>query len=182
MIDLLDQIRKKDKGAVSLLYTRYGKNLYGYAVAKWKLEEDEAWDLVYKTLYHILEVAERYSFESEKKFAGFVFTAFVNNLRNHYQKKKKTAFATVELSDRHGSHGTGNEEEAPASPHMNCLQQALGGMEEWKRILLLMRAQDHSYEEIAAYVDKPAGQLKVYYMRLKKLLTEMVNECVNRKK
>ncbi|MCI5056284.1 MAG: hypothetical protein MRY83_09255, partial [Flavobacteriales bacterium] len=41
-------------------------------------------------------------------------------------------------------------------------------LEEWQRTLLLMRAQSYTYEEIAPYVDKPANQLKVYYMRLKK--------------
>ena len=67
MIDLLKEIRKKDKNAVSVLYTRYGKNLYGYAISKWKLNEDEAWDLIYKTLYKVLEVIDRYKFEEEKK-------------------------------------------------------------------------------------------------------------------
>jgi DNA-directed RNA polymerase specialized sigma24 family protein len=182
MADLLQDIRKKDKKAIQLIYDCYGKRLYGYAIRQWKLEEDEAWEMVYQTIYKTIEVIDRYTFENEKKFAGFVFTMFCNNLRNLYHKKKQTHAYTVELNDAHGSLPL--EEEQPVVPdslHMICLQQGLAGMEDWKRIVLLMRAQDHSYEEIAAYVKRPAEQLKVYFMRLKKILTEKINECISRK-
>jgi RNA polymerase sigma-70 factor (ECF subfamily) len=180
--DFLHDIRKKDKKAIQLVYDWYGKKLYGYAISKWRLEEDEAWDMVYQTIYKTIEVIDRYTFENEKKFAGFVFTMFCNNLRNLYHKKKQFVASTVELNDLHGSIQV--EEEQPLAPdslHMICLQQGLAGMDDWKRIVLLMRAQDYSYEEIAGYVKRPADQLKVYYMRLKKILTEKINECISRK-
>jgi RNA polymerase sigma factor (sigma-70 family) len=182
MIGLLDQIKRKDKNAVTILYNNYGRKLYGFAVTKWNLDEDEAWDLVYQTLYKIMNVAGNYKFENEKKLAGFIFTVFVNNLRNHYQKKKSIGVETVELTEKH-EHTLHNkdEKEAPVSKHMSCLELALKQLEDWKRILLLMRAQDYSYEEIAGYVSKPADQLKVYYMRLKKQVTGEVNECIDKK-
>lgn len=181
MIELLKEIRKKDKNAVTVLYNRYGKKLYGYAVSKWNLNEDEAWDLVYKTLYKVLEVVDRYKYEDEKKFVGFIFTVFTNNLRNLYQKKKSNPFETVELTGRNEPmNQTGEEDEKPVdSAHMKYLQQELQQLEDWKKILLLMRAQNFSYEEIATYVNKPVDQLKVYYMRLKKQLTEKINEQIN---
>ena len=48
-------------------------------------------------------------------------------------------------------------------------------LEEWQRILLLMRGQNMSYKEIIPFVNKPEKQLKVYYARLKKKLLENVN-------
>jgi DNA-directed RNA polymerase specialized sigma24 family protein len=52
-------------------------------------------------------------------------------------------------------------------------------MEDWERILLLMRGQDISYSEISKFVHKPENQLKVYYARLKKKLLEDMNETLS---
>lgn len=182
VLDKLIEIRKKDKNAIRILYDNYGKRLYGYAVLKWKVDEDDAWELVYNTLYKIIQTIERYEFETEQKFTGFVFTVFTNNLRNHYQKNKEKKHATVELHDKNIKHSEeDNQVDKKDSIHMRCLQAGLTEIEDWKRMLLLMRAQDHSYEEIAVFVKRPVDQLKVYYMRLKKLITEKVNECVDKK-
>ena len=186
MIELVQEIRKKNKAAITLLYNRYGKKLYAYAVYKWKLDEDEAWEIVYQVLYKIIEVSDKYTFADENKFIGFIYKVFVNNLRNHYQKKKSKQVELVDLQENY--HGTFNEnedvtEEKPAnSTQMNYLQEELQQLEDWKKILLLMRAQDYSYEEIATYVKKPADQLKVYYMRLKNQLTEKLNERIKNQK
>ena len=103
MIALAKDIRKKDKQAIALLYERYGKKLYGFAINKWKVSEDEAWDLVYKTLYKILDVIDKYTFESESKFNGFIYQIFINNLRNHYKEQKSKKVKTVELNDKMSS-------------------------------------------------------------------------------
>lgn len=181
MIELLKEIRKKDRNAVTLLYNRYGKKLYGYAVAKWKVSEDEAWELIYKTLYKVMEVADRYTFEDEKKFAGFIFQAFVNNLRNHYHEKKRKPAEMAELNERIVAAGAEEQEEPVSSGHMKLLREEMELLEDWKKILLLMRAQDFSYAEIARYVNKPEEQLKVYYLRLKKQLTEKISARLNNK-
>jgi DNA-directed RNA polymerase specialized sigma24 family protein len=177
---LLERIKKKDKEAITLLYNTYGKKLYGFAVGKWNVNEDEAWDLVYKTLYKIISVIDRYTFENESKFNGFVYTSFINNLRNHYQASKKIP-QLVELEEKHGSVSE-EKENVPKemSAHMKCLKMVLAQFEDWKRILMLMKAQNFSYEEIATYVQKPADQLKVYYMRAKQVLVEKVNDCVSK--
>ncbi|MBS1634345.1 MAG: RNA polymerase sigma factor [Bacteroidetes bacterium] len=180
MTDLLRDIQKKDKAAITLLYNRYGRKFYGYAVSKWQLGEDEAWDLVYKTLYKVLEVIDRYTFETDDKFSGFMFRAFVNNLRNHYNERKSKQVDMVVLNETHHYETTEPDDPPPdkteSSLPMRYLQEELQQLDDWKKILLLMRAQDYAYEEIATYVNRPADQLKVYYMRLKKQLTENINK------
>lgn len=181
MSDLISKIRKKDSEAVTLIYNSFGKKLYRYAVSKWTLREDDAWELVYKTLYRVIEVIDNYSFENEGKFSGFIFKIFINYLRNHYRDNKNKQFTTVELNERHGKvdkHGR-DEENTPFSKPLHCLKKVLDQLIDWQRILLLMRAQDFSYEQIAPYVEKPADQLKVYHMRLKKYVGEKTNECIN---
>jgi len=181
MTELVKEIRKKDKQAVTALYNSYGKRLYGFAISKWKLNEDEAWELIYKTLYKIIEVIDKYKFENESKFNGFIFQVFINNLRNYYNEKKRKNITTIELEEVHRNvkEEKQNTEHAPETIHMICLKKILEQFDDWKRILLLMKAQNFSYEEISAYVKRPANQLKVYYMRAKQTLTEKVNECVN---
>ena len=56
-----------------------------------------------------------------------------------------------------------------------ALNEALYEMEDWERMLLLMRSEGRAYSEIAKYIDKPENQLKVYYQRLKELITKKLN-------
>ncbi len=180
MIEALKLIRKKDKKSVAVLYERYGRKLYGFAVHKWSMSEDEAWDMVYKTLYKIMDVIDKYTFESESKFNGFVYQIFINNLRNYYKEQKLKKIKTVTLEEKMGIHNIEGREEAPDNIYMKCLKKILEQFDDWKRVLLLMKAQNFSYEEIAIYVKRPSDQLKVYYSRAKKSLTEKVNECVDK--
>lgn len=179
MNDLIKDIRKKDKKALTLLYNRYGKKFYGYAVSRWNVSEDDAWELIYKTLYKIIEVIDKYSFETEEKFNGFIFQVFINNLRNHYNAAKHKQIETIGLEEKHGSvEEKESDEPKTESPYMKCLKKAMEQLEDWKRILLLMKAQDFSYAEIAQYVNKPDEQLKVYYLRAKQVLTDKINQCL----
>jgi RNA polymerase sigma-70 factor (ECF subfamily) len=183
MSELISEIKKKNKDSVALLYRYYGKKLFGYARTKWKLEEDDSWEMVYKTLYKVMQVIDHYQFENENKFQGFVFTIFVNYLRNHYRDHKERKIQMVELTEFHERTGDGTDQGdvQKLSPQMLCLQKVLQTLDDWQRILLLMRAQDYSYEDIGNYVDRPTEQLKVYYMRLKKSVTEKTNECINQR-
>jgi RNA polymerase sigma factor (sigma-70 family) len=185
MTDTASILKTKSKENTALLYERYGKKLYGYAVTKWKVSEDDAWDLVYKTLYKILDVSDKYHFENEDKFSAFIFRIFINYLRNHYRDSRSSGIVTTELLEKHEKLSydrKGNEEATESeSPLMRCLQKALKVLDDWQRILLLMRAQNHPYEDIAPYVGKPEEQLKVYHMRLKKVVAEKTNECMNKK-
>jgi RNA polymerase sigma factor (sigma-70 family) len=170
-------IKEKNKDAIACLYERYGKKLYAYATSNWKMNEDEVWDIVYKTLYKIVEATATHTFESEQKFSSFTFTTFINYLRNYYRDKKtKQEPELVELKDSHIKKVQADE---PVNDKVKLLNRELSKLQDWERILLLMRGQDIAYSEIAKYVDKPQEQLKVYYQRLKKLLAERMNEVMN---
>jgi RNA polymerase sigma factor (sigma-70 family) len=164
-------------GLITVIYNRYGKKLYSYAIHSWNLDEDAAWDLIYKTIYKVLESYTNYKFESEEKFASFVFKIFINYLRNHYRDTKKnpefefSAIDDVDLSTKE----SGGLEEKP-NAKMVVLNEVLEKMEDWERMLLLMRSEGRAYSEIAKYIDKPENQLKVYYQRLKEQLTKKLND------
>jgi RNA polymerase sigma-70 factor (ECF subfamily) len=189
-------LQQHHENGLQLLYERYGKRLYGYAVTSWQLSEDEAWNLVYQALLKTISNYRRYEFESEKKFSSFVFSIFCNLLRHHYRDEKKRTARVSLLSFDEALFEEAKDnptlqaerevqaklveefvrsywEEQPASEiYLNCLQSALEEMEDWERILLLQRAQQVPYSEIAHFVNKPEDQLKVYHQRARKKLMQ----------
>ena len=181
-------VSAKSKESIKLLYERYGTRLFNYALHSWKTTEDEAWDLVYKTLYRVIETTASYTFQSEEKYRGFIFKIFVNYLRNHYRDKKKareqvevvnyddaiTGKPDEEVVEEDVDHLEGNS--------MSLLREELEKLEDWERVLLLLRSQDMAYADIAKYVNRPADQLKVYYHRLKAMLVKRMNEKLSSSK
>jgi RNA polymerase sigma factor (sigma-70 family) len=163
---------------ITTIYNRYGKKLYTYAIRTWSMDEDATWDLIYKTLYKVIDSYANYQFESEEKFASFIFKIFINYLRNHYRDNKSdkmfefTAMDDVDLSTRE----TKDDEEKNGNKKLIALNEVLEKMEDWERMLLLMRSEGRAYSEIAQYIDKPENQLKVYYQRLKEQVTKKLNE------
>ncbi len=173
----INQLKKLDKNSfIEAIYNQYGKKLYGYAIVNWNVTEDTAWELIYKTLYKILDCCPNYTFESREKFASFIFKIFINQLRNYYRDNKpqrEFEFSTMQ----------GNELSIPdvkeSTDHSNqklkALNDVLDEMEDWERMLLLMRSEGRAYSEISGYIDKPEKQLKVYYQRLKEKLAKKLN-------
>jgi RNA polymerase sigma factor (sigma-70 family) len=159
------------------LYNTYAKKLLNYTRKNYGIDEEDAMSLVYKTIYRIAELDEAYEFENESKKQGFIFKTHINHLRNYFRDNKtfEARNYEVELTDIPEQSIT-----SKSDPKMNLLQKLLDEMEEWQRILLLLRGQSMSYSEIAIYVKKPEKQLKVYYSRLKKKLLEDMNAELNR--
>ena len=171
-------LARKDKESIGVLYERYGKKLFAYAANKWKLNEDDNWDLIYKTLYRVIDTCSNYKFSSEEKFSSFVFTVFINYLRNFYRDKKNLPEEILEIDENF----SGAAEATEISPAIQLLNAELDQLEDWERMLLLLRSEDMPYSEIAKYVGKPEEQLKVYYGRLKKKLADRLNEKINQNK
>jgi len=162
------------------LYERYAKKLLGYTRKNYMIDKDDALAVVYKTIFKIAAVT--ITFENEQKRSAFIFKTHINFLRNFFrdQKSFEKDNYEVELSDEIST--VASETENPVNVPLLLLQQELEKLEDWQRILVLMRGQDMPYSEIAAFVKKPEDQLKVYYARLKKQLAENVNAALQQLK
>ena len=173
----INNLKELDKSSfVTVVYNRYGKKLYSYAIKNWNLNEDAAWDLIYKTIYKVVDSYNNYTFENEEKFASFIFKIFINYLRNHYRDNKAAKmveFAAMDDVDVSTKEVTGVSENS--NEKLIALNEALEEMQDWERMLLLMRSEGRPYSEIAIYIDKPENQLKVYYQRLKEQITKKLN-------
>ncbi|MBX7094068.1 MAG: hypothetical protein K1X56_05060, partial [Flavobacteriales bacterium] len=104
---------------------------------------------------------------------------YINYLRNYLRDNK---YKPGELSLEENQHELAEDEKKENdSPQMKILNEELEKMEDWERMLLLLRSQEMSYSEIRKYIDKPESQLKVYYQRLKQRLTQRINERLSEK-
>jgi RNA polymerase sigma factor (sigma-70 family) len=172
---LIKEANREVTQAVKEFYEAYAEKLFAYTKKNYSIAVDDIWTLVYKTIYKMAEVKDRYTFENEFKRSGFVFKTHINFLRNYFRDTKlfesnlQQVEMTADLASKDESAPT------PESPRMSLLQKELDKLEDWQRILLLMRGQDMPYSQIATFVGKPEGQLKVYYARLKKQLLENIN-------
>ncbi|HTA83696.1 MAG TPA: sigma-70 family RNA polymerase sigma factor [Bacteroidia bacterium] len=171
--------------SVKQLYEKYAQKLLIYATHTWSLEKDTAWDLIYKTIYKATEVSGQYEFQDEQKFASFLFKIFINQIRDHLRQVKvlPKAIENAELNDHiiNNLHSGNGADTNNSSPALKILEAELAKLEDWQRILLLLRSQDMPYNEISRFVDKPEKQLKVYYARLKQQLTDRITQQLNKK-
>lgn len=176
-LETLNGIINNKEALVKWLYERYAKKLLAYTLKTYLPNEDDAWSVVYKTLYKMADILPDREFENEYKLNGFIFKTHINYLRNFLRDNKsfERQNMEVELTEHHTA---AEEHEKPVSPnnYLTLLQQELDKLEDWQRILLLMRGQDVPYRKIAEFVNRPENQLKVYYARLKKQLHDRINE------
>lgn len=185
---LLDLLRKKDKSGLEILYVSYGEKLYNYAITRWSCTEDEGWELIYKTLEKILDRINHYEFESRKHFENFLYKVFKNNLRQLYRAKRRKgrgftfiSLSELELEDTSAQQSFNLEESfadyynrESKGEFLIMIESALKELSEDDRDILLLRAQNFSYKEIAEMLNIAADQLKVKYHRAKKKLIKLM--------
>lgn len=186
-LNIVDLLSNKEPKALETLYVQYGKRFYSYCVKRWRLTEDDAWEVVYKTLDTLVAKARAYNFASQKDFDAFVFKVLINFLRQHYRKVKssKEDAPAVSIDDASASHRVqataitqldldADDLEPKDSNTMASLKAALAQLNENDRDMLLLRAQDYSYEEIRQLLNIEDSQLKVRHFRAKQKLIDVL--------
>lgn len=193
--DILELISKKDPKGLKVLYQGYGSKFYAYAVHRWNLTEDEAWEVVYKTLETLVLKLANYQFESKALFEGFLFKVLLNFLRQYFRSRRSSHEAEIEFVDLN------NDEELPhqvskqinksafsdyyktesvENPALQILNEALNKLDPKDKDILLLKAQNYSYDEIAALLGIDNNQLKVTHYRAKKKLLNIITEIQNK--
>jgi RNA polymerase sigma factor (sigma-70 family) len=201
--NILALIDQKDKKGLEALYTLYGTKFYQFAVNKWELNEDEAWDVIYKTLETLVLKLPEYAFESQAHFDNFIFKVFVNYLRQYFRSHRKHQYDIVYVdftqqesendtdASRDGADGPAEpdpfrpipiddhvfnevyEVDIADSPRLSLLKQALAQLDHSDQQLLMLRAQNYSYDEIAQFLQIENNQLKVRHLRCKNKLKKL---------
>ena len=192
---------------LNLLYKGYGKQLYGISVSQFKLNEDEAYDILYKTLETIGSYINRYSFESEKHFQNWLFKIHKNNILQFLRSKKSKELQLQKIklaiqqraeesqeideqsfsldiykSEFEKTPSINPFEKTSASKElMHAMHKALLELSETEKELLLYRMDNFSYDEIAAMLSIKNNQLKVKFHRAKTKLKKKVLAIIKEK-
>jgi RNA polymerase sigma factor (sigma-70 family) len=191
--DIIGLIKSKDRRGIEALYDEYGKKLYSHAIIKWDFSEDEAWEAVYKTLDTLLLKLPSYTIESDLHFNNLIFKIFKNYLRQHLRdkrrKEEKIEFVSIEKFENIPADNEMIEfspddfaftdyykSEVLETSLFTNLKIALEKLEPSDKELLLLRAQNYSYDEIAVLLNIKNDQLKVKYFRAKKKLVELISK------
>lgn len=168
-------IPENSKDRIEWLYNSYQSKLCRYAVKVYNLNDDAAKDVFYKAIYKLAETIDKYEFENIEKQHGFVFRVFINFLKNYLRDNKDKETVYIEELKTEIRQVT---PEHPFNNNLELLKSELDNLEDWERILLLLRSQEMPYSEISKYVGKPEKQLKVYYQRLKNKLSERLSKKI----
>jgi RNA polymerase sigma factor (sigma-70 family) len=164
-----------NKKRIEWFFKTYNKRLCAYAIKIYRVNPDAAQDVLYKSIYKLSETINDYQFESIQKLDSFVFRVFINFLKNHLRDNKSET-ETIYLEDLKNDLRTSTSVSG-ISDKVNLLNKELDKLEDWERILLLLRAQEMSYSEISKLIHKPEKQLKVYYGRLKQKLASSLKQA-----
>ena len=195
--ELIGLIDAKDRKGWENLYLQYGQKFYGFAVTKWRFNEDEAWNIVYQTLETIILKITEYRIESQAHFDNLVFKIFTNFLRQEYRRLKKIteefhilSYAEMEIAvDEAGNEDNEKDLKIPfdreffseyfendetENPQLTELKKALNKLDAFEKDLLLLRANNFSYDEIAKMLKTDNNQLKVKHHRAKNKLIKLL--------
>ena len=193
-LKILELLRDKDKKGLEALYLLYADKFFGYAVSKWHFSEDEAMNVVYQLLDTLVLKAFHYEFESQKHFDNFVFKVFMNFLRQEFRKSKKRAeeISFISLSDLELEEGseklnaffspkaikTYYESDNIENPRLFALENALDKLDKLDKEILLLKAQNFTYDEIANMLGIENNQLKVKHHRAKSKLLKILEQQI----
>ena len=194
--DIVQWLNQPTNQLLTWLYERYARQWYGLATARWGLDPDSAWDVIYKTLDTLLAKRRTLPTDPPAYFDNYLFKVFINNLRQCLRERARRdeTFRLVPLTsdpanpsaDELGNIdelAVSNEmfaqlqlEEETAQPLLVHLEQALAQLDETDRSLLLLKAQSFSYDEIADMLGIENKQLKVRHFRAKQKLIHLFNQ------
>lgn len=187
---IIEQLKHKDPQALESLYNAYGAKFYDYCIRKWQLSEDAAWEAVYQTIETVVLKGAQYQFESNLHFQNFLFKVLLNFLRQLYRKQQagRSDLEFVQL-DADGdisviqrqidkkTFADYYQSESVEPEIMRTLNHALSQLAPIDKDLLLLKAQNYTYDEIAEILGIENNQLKVKHHRAKQKLIKLLNEA-----
>lgn len=195
--DIAQQLSQPTSKLLEWLYEQYARRWYGIATVRWGLDADSAWDVIYKTLDTLLDKRTSLPTDPPAYFENYLFKVFTNNLRQclREQARREETMRLVPMN-RDPTAETPNyledsvelsitdetyekllaDEETQTQPMLARLETALAQLTETDQSLLLLKAQQFSYDEIAQMLGLENNQLKVRHYRAKQRLITLFNQ------
>lgn len=173
--ELLDDIKKGDRGALHQLYSRY----VGYAMAvglRYVPDRDDLNDVIQDSFVKILSSVNRFEYRGEGSLKGWVLRIVSNEAINFIKQKTKFSFVD-EFPDE-------IEEQEPDVDKVppQVLNQIISELPDGYRMVLnLYVFEQKSHKEIAEMLDIKESTSASQYLRAKKLLASKINNYLKNK-
>lgn len=197
-VTIISEFQKDLNKGLAMLFKEYGQTLFGYSVHTWNLNEDEAYEALYKTLQSVGKVITRYEFESDAHFKNWIFKIHKNNILQFLRSKKgKEEVEHFSYNDWVNEVNDFGEDafdvsefkeiiekidedsyQTPDSPLMVAMKKALLKVSEQERELLMLRMNEYSYDEISQMLGIENKQLKVKFNRAKAKIEKLTLEIL----
>lgn len=173
--ELLDDIKKGDRGALHQLYSRY----VGYAMAvglRYVPDRDDLNDVIQDSFVKILSSVNRFEYRGEGSLKGWILRIVSNEAINFIKQKTKFSFVD-EFPDE-------IEEQEPDVDKVppQILNQIISELPDGYRMVLnLYVFEQKSHKEIAEMLDIKESTSASQYLRAKKLLASKINNYLKNK-
>lgn len=160
------KVKSGDLDKLSLLFTRYGKSLYGFYF-RFTRNAAVSEDLVQDVFERVLKYRHTYRGDSDGKFSTWLFHLARNVLADHARKTKKTGISTniddkLEMLEE----ASLTEEARQKEVHLQLMEMALDELShDKKELLLLSKLQGVKYKDIAELHNCSEANVKVRVFR-----------------
>lgn len=160
----LDRCRAGDPAGLERLYRTWSPKVYGLALRTLR-RPDAAEDVVQETFLQVHRNAR--GFRGEAKFSTWLYTIALNACRMRLRRDKRQTLPLERAEDV----------PAPETPQSSgALLAALETLDEETRELLLLSAQENSYDEMAELLRLTPDQVRGRLYRARKLLLDRMKE------
>ena len=180
---LIEEARKGDQRAFSLLLDRYHDAIYR-TVHKMVHNKEDADDLTIEAFgkaFHKLE-----SYQPKYAFSTWLFRIAINNCIDHIRKKRLQFLSIDESVDEEGDHnyaanirfrGLNPEERIIRNQRLELMRRTLSQLNHKYRLMIELRYfEELSYEEISNELEMPIGTVKAQLHRARQALYDILSQ------
>jgi RNA polymerase sigma factor (sigma-70 family) len=155
---LIDRFKAGDREALERLYARYLPRLRRWAggrLPRWARDLVDTEDIVQETLLQTFNRMETFEPQREGAFQAYLRQAVMNRIRDEIRRAGRRP-GQVDLEDKYADAGPSPLEATIGLEAIERYEQALARLKSEERETIIARVElGHSYEELAAILDKP---------------------------
>lgn len=175
-IQLIARARSGDERAYRTLLQKYERAVFSICMRMVRDRETAA-DLAQESFIKTFSMLDRYN--PAYAFSSWLFKITSNLCIDHLRRRRIETYAMDDPIDSEKGEIHRQYESPEPDPHevfvrrekMNQLEEAISGLPEHYRIMLILRHQENlSYEEIADTLDIPLGTVKARIHRAREML------------
>jgi RNA polymerase sigma-70 factor (ECF subfamily) len=171
--ELVSRTKSGDVEAFGTLYERYVERIYKYIRVR-VTEVAVAEDITENVFLRAFEAIDRYQ-ERGYAFSAYLYRIAQNHLVDYYRKKKEEA--PIEVAEQISADVTPLDENLIRNDQVQEVQKALATLpEDYQEVIRLRVLLELQTTEVAEWLDRSEGAVRVLLHRALKALRESVDE------